>query len=820
MASEQLYVNFRQALEYWKESTQEWLPTSIAEENDLIWYTLPSSPVRLRVNLDHEIFANYYLSNNYVQWDMGNSVYQNGPEINYQYYVAGEYNLRIYIARSDGKVITMGFTDQETLDITIKNVVETNIQASYGGLQGEGVNEWGKIVEIIYGPDGEQLGTRFVMLSSMIDSGQPSSPINIKTTHTWQLYDETPDPYGVTLYADLAGFRFSEDLQRGNESAPLKTSSYMSNKYAQFQKTWRFTTDPEGVNPVDRIQTSNTKLYARKNIETNSYELCGEFDTGAEFVGTSGTNTVYYIDDSPGYNGFAGGKRLAYRLMFSLDTTGWPGPYSFTSLPTKQMKEDPEYIETPPQMVAPTDSLMVDVRQAAADQIVFTSTGINTHNISKNKFQNTQIPVIMSVANENGSIIKEYEDVKLADWAPRTPFHISDYDNVPMNTYFIGLEFADGPPEGFSSADVTFSLDSNLADIELYSSAAFVLKSREPLYNVRLKGVIKSPAGPITGESNYFDILPETGEYSFFKHGEEIDYGSIINSSILQENISQHDTVRHMFSAIFGGAESLPNAVGKTVNEKIKNFVANNRDVDECNVKSLFGLANEIKYTLQSYDLNFPGSVKRVVDMLSTGINKIIGTRDRYVEDYDTEPIMLSGGRIRYGKNISDQELNTSTYMVTAGVPLVVKEMYGDNRFKVIPSIVAITTATDVPGSMTTSSYNTTTHNADYYGIEGMMVYPLSAYDKSWNWGLTYPEERQEFHDYYQFYDHIDNSAYSLYDYEQNTGLINWEATRNMTSLRSLSDTVTSYDDWYGHDGVIESSLEHSIRIGLDLFDK
>lgn len=788
-----LVKNIIQAIQFWNETTEQWqsVTTASAENSDLTFYTLSSSPVRLRVDLEHEIFTGMYLSKNYVQWEMGNGEIVTGLELNYVYYVPGVYGIGVYIARSDGKVITHGGLEQEYIDVTIKNVLNTSVQASWDTTEGTGVNQFGTISRSIAG------GTQFIGLSSLLNTSTVSAPIKIKTTHAWQHFSQPDNPYVVALYADNAGFQFSESNIRGNESAPLKTSSYIKNKYAQFQKTWRFTADSTGNQPIDHIQTTINKIYARKISHAN-YEICDETDENAEFVGTSGNDTVYYIDDSPGFV-YSDGAVLQYRLMFELDTTDWPGPYSYTTLPTEQLTNHPSYPSMPAQMQAAQTSLFVQLDQSEPAGIIFTSTGIDGHNITKNKFQNTRIPFVMSLKNTNNRIIKQHRTIKMERWTYRLPFVVPTVD---INTYTVGL--SGDSLDGVDLSGVSFTVDENLNDIELYSSLALTLSSDIPLYNVRLCGAITTSQGIIVGSTDEFNILPSTGQFNFFKTGEHIDYGKIINDSVLQENISENPTLARMFNSIFGTFESAPTSLGKIIHEKISNFTSNHRDLDTCSVEAVYGLASEVNVELQSYNLAYPGSLKRLVDIFSVGVRKLVGERNRYIEDYKNDPVVSVDGTVRYGRNIGNK-ISTENYHVTAGEPLIVREIFSSNIFKVVPTCV---------------KYVNTINTADYRfasdDVGGLDIYPLSAYDPSWNWGLTYPE-RNSFSDYYDFYEHKSNNTLPASSFEQSHGLIDWDSTNRVTSRLTVNESLTGYQDWYAADGPVDSCIEHSIREGLTI---
>lgn len=768
-------------------------------DTPLIRYTLPSDVIQLRVNFQSERLSGMYLSEYNVQWNVGEYVVIKQPELRYNYIVPGMKDINVYIARSDGLVISRGTDEglQNPIQVEVKNFLSTNIRAT----SGENITE----NQFAYSKIPLDSNSAYMITNQ---AGKTSPPISIYTQHTWQLYDETTNKYMVSLHADHAGKRTTPRGDRHYISAPLKTSSYFKNKYAQFQKTWRFTSDPAGMSPVDMIQIEPVKVYAKMNTDKSGYSLCDPQDPGAMFVGTSGNENVYYVDDSTG-NINDNNEREVYRLMFQMDTTNWPDSVSNVHVDTKSIKQSEDYVVTPQHYQAPYDYMLMNVTPASATQLVFTSTGIQNHDISPIKFTNTSIPFVMSLADSQDNIIKHDDQIIPSHVEFVTPWDMNDSRIVNLSSspvYYVGLSSASTT---LTSSNFYIGSNSRVMQdhIDTHSSLAISLTASQPAQDVVLVGMLSSThTGLISGVSAPFTIHPADGKDIFFKHGEEIDYGETFNSYILQENINQHSRLKQMFDAIFGNFESLPGTLGKTVYEKIHNFTQNNVDIDTCGVNALYGLADQVDHEMIKYNLSYPGGVKRLVDMLSVGIRKLVGDRKRYDDDFTDQIVHMSPGEYRHGRNISTQQLSTKTYMVTAGHAIVAKELYGNNIFKVTPSYIT--------GPQNDPHYVTS------QGLNGLSSYPLSSYDNTWNWGLTFPTSNS-FDDFYEFYEYVGNETFSIDSFEQSHGLINWDETNRLSTYRdTLSEQTTGYDQWYGDTGVIQTSLEHALRGGLRLFNK
>ena len=787
-----LYIPFN--VEY-KDLQGNWQTYS----EELTRYTLPNDPLSLRVNFKSEKLSGMYLSEYNVQWSVGDHVMVRGPELTYNYTVPGNKKINVYIARSDGLVISKGQENgdnmyvQNPIRVKVKNILQTNVRASASGPSVSSV----------------PIDTSHVYMITE-HASRSTTPITIYTQHTWQLYDETTEKYKVSLHADQAGKRDTPAGGRGYISAPLKTSSYFNNKYAQFQKTWKFTADAAGGTPVDSVHVQPTKIYARIKDDKSGFELCGATDPGAVFAGTSGSADVYYMDDSTG-NVNDNNEREVYRLMFQMDTTGWPDSVSNVHMNTKHIKQAEDYVVTPQHYQAPHDYMLMNVTPASASQIVFTSTGIAGHNMSPTKYTDTSIPFVMSLADDLGNIIKHDDKIipghneSIIPWDMQHE-RIVDLSAAPV--YYVGLSSS---TTNLDAADFHIGANNKIIQdkISTYSSLANSLTCTKPAENVVLVGMLSSTkTGLISGTSDPFTIHPSSGKNRFFKHGEETDYGEIFNSYILQENVNQHSRLTNMFDSIFGNFEDKPEqALGKVLYEKIHNFTQNVADLDTCGVEAMYGLADQVDHELTKYNMSYPGGVKRLVDMLSVGIRKLVGDRNKYDDDFTDQIVHYDSGKFRHGRNISTQQLSTDTYMVTAGHVIVAKELYGNNAFKITPSYIHSEETTDE-------------HYVSTQNLNGLSSYPLSGYDHTWNWGLTFPDENN-FDSFYEFYEFIHNDTFPTSSFPQSHGLINWDDTNRLATYHdTLSEQTTGYDQWYAETGVIQTSFEHAIRSGLQLFNK
>ena len=284
----------------------------------------------------------------------------------------------------------------------------------------------------------------------------------------------------------------------------------------------------------------------------------------------------------------------------------------------------------------------------------------------------------------------------------------------------------------------------------------------------------------ITGSSNLFNIYPSSGKYGIAKINESWDASGYYNSLRYQESLLDKEVFFDKFlGVIVGNAASQPYELGKTIYEKIANFVDNKADVDKVNIDSLLSLCKELTIDFEEYNYLYPPQLKRIVDMLSIKQSKLWGSRNKYALNFDNRGTTMPNDT--YGINLSAKLDITSSYIVP-GIPIVAKELFSD-----VYTVV----------------------NTNYF-TESTIPLPLSSYTPSWGWGLTAPASISgtEIGNYYNFYQY--NSKYSDEYYDN---VIDWNSV-----FTTLTPTNSSYDAWSTDDGIIQNILSYELTKGFRLF--
>jgi hypothetical protein len=162
-----------------------------------------------------------------------------------------------------------------------------------------------------------------------------------------------------------------------------------------------------------------------------------------------------------------------------------------------------------------------------------------------------------------------------------------------------------------------------------------------------------------------------------FKVNENYDLGAQIKSYALTPTLFESGFLFDKFlPSIYGQYPYTHQDLGVHSYEKIANYVTNHSDVDTCEVDKLYSLADSINSNTNDYMLNYPSEIKRLMDILSINQSRLLGSVQKNQNNF---LIQDKDGSFNRGK------LLTSTYMVTAGTPVILKTR-SLNSFQFIPT--------------------------------------------------------------------------------------------------------------------------------------
>ena len=185
----------------------------------------------------------------------------------------------------------------------------------------------------------------------------------------------------------------------------------------------------------------------------------------------------------------------------------------------------------------------------------------------------------------------------------------------------------------------------------------------------------------ITGSSNLFNIYPDQGQFNIAKINEDWNASGYYDSLRFQETLLDKQVFFDQFlGVILGGLNAQPYELGKTVYEKIANFVDNNVDIDKVNLDELLSFCNELSVDYDQFNIIFPPQIRRLVDLLSIKQSKLWGSLNVYGLNFD--PRGTSFPNNTYGINLSSV-IDPLTGTFYNGIPIVAKETFSGN-YKIV----------------------------------------------------------------------------------------------------------------------------------------
>ena len=414
-----------------------------------------------------------------------------------------------------------------------------------------------------------------------------------------------------------------------------------------------------------------------------------------------------------------------------------------------------------------------------ASQIVFTSTGLQGMSMPKYKKQGDKFQVFASAADSDGNILKYY---------PQFYFNSTDY--AAGSTYSFDASVATNSALDASSSTYLSSVSTDkypyspsLSSTYL-SSFAYINYTPTNIGSNYLSVSGKFPTGTLTGLYTFF-VSSSAENNDLYKVNENFDYAETLKSYRFQSFLNDYDELFDgVIGSIVGTLSSRPTTYGKTIFEKISNFVINNSDIDLCSMSNL----NKF-YSLINEEANFitttaPPDLQRLFDLLSIRLKRFTGEDEKFDASFDS----FFSSNSAYAVNVDlNNPIDSTTYTVTAGTNFVARQKFNDEYILIEPMNVPTTTI----GSGTTSQY------------------PLSSFNLSANWGwpLDTSVTGTDLSIIYDFYPYISN-----YSNTRKNNVTDYDNANS--TLRTSVSTLSSWKNTYG---IAYRNIDKQIREGLQL---
>lgn len=280
----------------------------------------------------------------------------------------------------------------------------------------------------------------------------------------------------------------------------------------------------------------------------------------------------------------------------------------------------------------------------------------------------------------------------------------------------------------------------------------------------------------IYGKSNLFSISKNKPVVS--KVNENFDLAATLKGYVLQESLlNKPNLFDNFIGQIVGSAENSPTCLGKTIYEKIANFVSNKSDFYTCEIDSLKDLHNSIGKEFIQFIPSYPPELRRTMNLLSIKQSKLFGSPNTFNRKF----VFNSAKQYNLGDRISVKD-----GVFTGGEPVIAYEKFS-NQFKLI--------------------YNTLVPTTNNRICSAGLSYPLSGINADWGWGLvtdTYGEQIEQLYNFYKYLPYMPlTPTNNIIDFND--------------SNTTFTNTQSSYQNWTAYGGLMEKIISKALYEGLQL---
>lgn len=258
----------------------------------------------------------------------------------------------------------------------------------------------------------------------------------------------------------------------------------------------------------------------------------------------------------------------------------------------------------------------------------------------------------------------------------------------------------------------------------------------------------------LSGVSTPFNITPFTNNYQIRKQNESFNMASHLQSLILEENFANNNFFFKDFlgTVVGDSSDNTYQDIGQTVYERTANFTTQHADIDTCGIDQLLSYAEMTNTPYLDYGMPLPVEAKNFLDTASIPRNKLCGMPDAI-------PLLIQS---------LGSELDYFTATVSAGEKIVLRSLLTGKYTVVILPV-----------------------------INNTYVYQLSAFNSSI---FDQPISKR-----YQFYTFVPKYTDTYIE-----NLVDWNSANTV-----LSPTMSTYEDWYGDEGIIENNFKYILTKNL-----
>lgn len=706
-------------------------------------YALSVTPFRF-------ISSTEYTKNTRMVWDFGDGTISKAFSAEKYYKFPGKYLVTLvqYDCNNNAMI------SSETKTVTIYDYYPlTMVPINYAYV----VTETG---EFVVKDDGGYVLASLLNLD--VKCGQIEGEVQI--TNTFPAYQPSLDIYYSIRNSDSLNYWDIEDYK----------FSHLESYHSLFEKIYNYSLSSYQFNEIEKITPVVEEIY----IKNDSGQLirCNPLDSGSCFAGLTGISEFYFKNDT-----------VEDQILLDLfyDKTNYVNPYQ------PNFKYLNNLGVTLSAVVADNTPTYLSITSNGLDGEKFL---IDSFEINPIKYQNVYIPFVVKIkdffnfsvknfpqihlsalditvvaygelalAIENGELLLTEDGEEIYATGTPVPLSLSSYDIISLNSTLSAQSFGGA----FRGAIKFPTSDEVLTNIKIQVSGSFTNDQAQTF--------------TLSGESNVFNVYP-SNYFDIYKKNENFNATETIKDLRFQETLLDKTVLFDDFIGGILGSDLTHEEIGIKTYEKIANYVQNTQDLDKCEVDFLESLGAFVNYNDFADEKHvYPEKIKRLVNLLSIDKNKLLGTSNKFRENFD---IKGRTSKTEYGRNIGDK-IDPFTYIADYLTPIVALEKFSNEY-------VLLNTYQPVESTLS-------------------LVYPLSTYNSDWGWPLVLPVDFtfSDIGKYYEFFEYVDEIDGTVLG-----GVVDYDNSK--TTIGS----PIQYSDMYGDNGVIEHMFMDTLYQSLSLVNQ
>ena len=696
------------------------------------------------------------LNNLKVTYDFGDGNFGHSLTSSHVYEYPGSYNVRMVLRDCNNNAILASYSD----DVIIHDYL-TNTFTITGNL-----------------------GVRPEVVT--LNAGEFSNSLTVFSQTPY--YQNFQDIFFSVSAADSENYF---NLAKNKNNKLKKYNSFYDKKYLHTLSSFEHV-------EIDKISLSSANIFAKvsSNGSSNILVNCLSTELSSTFVGATGEKIIFFKTDEQtnpykyiDLAFFKDKNNIVSKGMFGFRNNDYNNNFNIL-----------------------LSSFVNSTSAQVLSSIKFSSNGItgegseetDPFKISDTQYKGLGIPFVLTPKNSNNFTMKALS-------AGTPTFEVLSGTTPYLAPGVSGVSIATGIS---SQYHVISSLSDSLSDIDtnfwyrglftfndnLSGSTSVITLSVRNVYATPTVETTSSFLSALSGATS-FTCYPKNF-HNFYKLNENFDFEQTLKDLRFQEILLDKEILFTDFmGTIFGDISSRYDVLGKTIWEKIQNFVSNNSDIDTCDLNSLINLNDLVNEDGLVFDRSLvqqPADLSRLMSLFSVNHNRFTGAKNKFDSNFDSKGRTVKD---TFGRNLGDR-ISTLTYEVTAGEDIVAYEKFSDSyiRLNTFQPLCSLSGQALSPHPASSNTYMLSSIRTESHSVSS---------GSFWGWPLVLPSTYtvSDIDRFYEFY-----SLSAVFEDSVQSSLIDY---KNGLTTVPFSTPLSSLE---GDNNIFDIMIRNSLFTSLSLF--